>query len=479
MAKKKYYAVRKGIKTGIFDTWTECQQSIMGYSNAEYKSFLTRDEAEKYLLGDDLIEAESEDVLPEEYNINPSKIIVYVDGSYDHNLKKYSFGCIILTPSGDIIKESGNGDNPASLAIRNVAGEMLGAMYAVRWAIMNGYSEIEIRYDYEGIEKWVQGQWKAKNELAQKYAIFMNECKSSIKISFCKVTAHSNNKYNDMADALAKSALTEGNGIPKIKRGSYWFAVERISRDNIHAIIELVKEEYNSNILVKNKSIPHGTCWNLSLGKNDKLVVYHYNTNKLVIQGKPQSLFACIINYITELVDIEDIPRIFNDAFKLDIDKENIHTEFQYYLPNSYDKFTPKMERVLHQAVYNLNINGDMFDGTFLAQPALRVLEGHLKKLVTEKEIVPAGEYIKYNGFNMFEQNGAKYQLKEACRGTASEEEINYLGRCYTFYHNNRHILEHWDDPTSPLDTTKILDCGQAHDLIKRTLAVIDDFYAI
>jgi len=56
------------------------------------------------------------------------------------------------------------------LAIRNVAGEMLGAMYAVKWAMVNGYKEIELRYDYEGIEKWVQGIWKAKNELAQKYA---------------------------------------------------------------------------------------------------------------------------------------------------------------------------------------------------------------------------------------------------------------------------------------------------------------------
>ena len=32
-------------------------------------------------------------------------------------------------------------------------GEMLGAMFAVRFAIVNGFRGIEIRYDYEGIEK--------------------------------------------------------------------------------------------------------------------------------------------------------------------------------------------------------------------------------------------------------------------------------------------------------------------------------------
>ena len=92
-------------------------------------------------------------------------------------------------------------------------------MYAVKWAITNGYSEIEIRYDYEGIAKWITGEWKAKNELTKKYVVAMNEWKKSIQISFYKVVAHSNNKYNDMADALAKSALTEGDGIPKIKKG--------------------------------------------------------------------------------------------------------------------------------------------------------------------------------------------------------------------------------------------------------------------
>ena len=216
MAKKKYYAVRKGLRTGIFESWQACQAVVSAYGNAEYKSFSSREEAQDYLSGTDAGPdgATSE----EDFGQEPGKVIAYVDGSYDDKLKKYSFGCILLLPSGDIVKESGNGDNPESLAIRNVAGEMLGAMYAVKWAMVNGYKEIELRYDYEGIEKWVQGIWKAKNELAQKYAAAMNDWKRSIRISFLKIAAHSNNRYNDMADELAKSALIHGNGIPRISR---------------------------------------------------------------------------------------------------------------------------------------------------------------------------------------------------------------------------------------------------------------------
>ncbi len=217
MAKKKFYAVRKGRQTGIFESWTQCQSVIQGYSNAEYKSFLTKEEAEQYMKGADTGQGAA-DVKEESFVLHPAKVIAYVDGSYEDQLKKYSFGCILLLPSGEIIKKSGNGDNPDSLAVRNVAGEMLGAMYAVKWAMVNGYREIELRYDYAGIEKWVQGEWKAKNELAQKYAAAMNEWKKSIQLSFFKIAAHTNNKYNDMADELAKSALINGNGIPRIQK---------------------------------------------------------------------------------------------------------------------------------------------------------------------------------------------------------------------------------------------------------------------
>ena len=33
---EKYYAVKKGLKTGIFRTWDECKASVNGYSGAVY-----------------------------------------------------------------------------------------------------------------------------------------------------------------------------------------------------------------------------------------------------------------------------------------------------------------------------------------------------------------------------------------------------------------------------------------------------------
>lgn len=205
MAKKKIYAVRKGKTTGIFYSWDECSASVNGYPGAEYKSFTTKEEANSYLGNSAPSSTES-------------TLTAYVDGSFDPSIGKYAFGCILLTPDGEIIRESGNGQDPESLAIRNVAGEMLGAMYAVQWAVNHGYPSLTIYYDYEGIAKWAQGDWKAKNKRTQQYAEFMNGKRSYIQLSFQKVKAHSGDHYNEEVDKLAKSALVNGNGIPRISR---------------------------------------------------------------------------------------------------------------------------------------------------------------------------------------------------------------------------------------------------------------------
>lgn len=475
MAKKKFYAVKKGKITGIFNTWDECKASVDGYSGAEYKSFSAEKEAEEYLTGKKA-ELDTEMELSE-----TNQLIAYVDGSYDHSLGKYAFGCIIITPNGEIIKESGNGDNPESVALRNVAGEMLGAMYAVQWCVKNGYESIDIRYDYTGIEMWATGSWKAKNSLTQKYADFMKNNAKNVQITFKKIEAHSGDKYNEEADQLAKIALVEGNGIPKVKRGDYWFTVEKIPESDLETILELVKEEIGiEKISVEEKDIAYGKAVTLKLDKKDKVVVHHYGkNNKLVIQGKPQKLFSAIITYVMELVDVEEIPEIFNNNYKINIDKDEVRTEFQYYMPNSYDKLPEKLSRTLHQAVYNLKLVGDMFDGTFLAQPVIRAIEAHLKIVLIEKEIISDSGYVKDNGFDMFEKNGAKYKLQSDRMGKATADEAKYIGGCYTFYHNNRHQLSHWDDPMAPLDTTKLLDVGAAHDLIKRTLSLIDEYYEV
>ena len=49
MAKQKFYVVWEGVTPGVYTSWTDCQLQIKGYEGAKYKSFDTREEAERAL----------------------------------------------------------------------------------------------------------------------------------------------------------------------------------------------------------------------------------------------------------------------------------------------------------------------------------------------------------------------------------------------------------------------------------------------
>lgn len=51
MAKKKFYVVWNGHKTGVFTSWNVCKKQITDFRGAQYKSFASKDTAEKALKG--------------------------------------------------------------------------------------------------------------------------------------------------------------------------------------------------------------------------------------------------------------------------------------------------------------------------------------------------------------------------------------------------------------------------------------------
>lgn len=264
MAKKNYYAVRKGNRTGIFRTWEECKACVHGFSGAEYKGFAAEEEARAYLgitgaeekcidMGAEKkspkepadvelkektlknfadagvkkkIPKEPTDAGAEEKTSkepadagmagHPERAVqesrssigveIYVDGSYVPGKKEFSYGMVILQ-DGEEHRYSKKIEDEELAKMHNVAGEIKGAEAAMQYAMDHGLEHIIIYHDYEGIAKWCTGEWRAKKAATQAYREFYNLARKKIKIEFVKVEGHSNNKYNDIADELAKEAL--------------------------------------------------------------------------------------------------------------------------------------------------------------------------------------------------------------------------------------------------------------------------------
>ena len=219
MAKKKFYAVKQGRKTGLFLTWDDCRKQVMGYPGAIYKSFGTEAEAKEYLgiggavaggagLDSGISGAECTAASDRIQTEPPASdaVEIYVDGSYHAATKEFSYGMVVLI-DGREEKFSQKMSNPELAQMRNVAGEIKGSEAAMQYALDHKIPSIIIYHDYQGIASWCNGDWKANKAGTIAYRDFYQKAKQKINIEFRKVKGHSNDKYNDMVDELAKEAL--------------------------------------------------------------------------------------------------------------------------------------------------------------------------------------------------------------------------------------------------------------------------------
>lgn len=203
--KKKFYAVRKGKRPGIYETWDEARKQVIGFSGADYKSFLSCEEAEAFMRQD---EGNGEEKSVKELVKDDALLVAYVDGSYLEG-DTFAYGMVLISSDGEkTVKEKITDANLA--AMRNVAGEIKGAEAAMRYALENGYQKLVIYHDYEGIAKWCRGDWKTNREGTRAYKAFYDRISGALAVSFKKVTGHSGDYYNEMADRLAKQALGIG-----------------------------------------------------------------------------------------------------------------------------------------------------------------------------------------------------------------------------------------------------------------------------
>ncbi len=215
---QKFYAVKQGRKTGLFTTWDDCKAQVQGYSGAIYKSFPTLQEAQQYLWGNDAGDPSTSKVHPKAQQAPAAvgdgeplpaegEMVAYVDGSFHLQKKMFAYGAVIFYHEKEY--RFAGSDADAELAeMRNVAGEIRGAEKAMAFALEQGAKVLHIYHDYEGIARWCTGEWQAKKMGTQQYrAFYQNARKQGLVVQFHKVKGHSGDKYNDLADQLAKEAL--------------------------------------------------------------------------------------------------------------------------------------------------------------------------------------------------------------------------------------------------------------------------------
>jgi ribonuclease HI len=230
MAQKKFYAVRSGRQPGVYLTWDECKAQVDGYTNAEYKGFSTRQEAEAYFGGKNL---------PNDATPKPAKktqdqpatapppaaakglkqVIIYSDGACTGNPGPGGYGVVIFSDGTRTELSAGY------RRTTNNRMEMLGCIVGLqtldeRCSVVI-YSDS--RYVVNAIEKkwavrWRKNNWQRRDENGQMkpalnadlWAKMLDLCDKH-QVRFEWVRGHAGNEENERCDQLARAATVSGN----------------------------------------------------------------------------------------------------------------------------------------------------------------------------------------------------------------------------------------------------------------------------
>lgn len=261
-----------------------------------------------------------------------------------------------------------------------------------------------------------------------------------------------------------------------------WYVVENIDLNTTELIINTINDCFDEKVLISSEKDDDsfGPIWKLCGKYKEKVVIHHYtNKRKTMLQGKPRLLFSMLTSAFNELVDHNSFVSNFNDYFKINIDKGDIEKQYDNYLPNIDNNMSEKLKNTYLQAIYNLNMDGDMYEYNYLAYPIFRGLEGHLRYIFKEHNINAnkcIGSEFCYN-----EEEKIHY-LKPMHHEKFENSDIiiKYVEEVYNKLNNERNMMFHWDVPNGIMDTTSVCyDIDKAKTQIVECLSLINDYYRL
>jgi len=252
---KKVYAIKEGfnstsnekIENKIVATWAECLKYVKGVKGAKYKSFEDVKEAEKFLIGDGNVFKKTDDNYPKDC------LHVYVDGSYNSTTEEYSYGMVAVKNDIVLYIESGAGKSASAKNIRQIAGELEGAVKGCEYAERCGEKKVVIIHDYVGICYHATGFWERKEESSKEYYKKMQKLMNSgIEVLFVKVDSHTGDLFNELVDEKCKEKL----GIKSDKVVEKWLRenIINVASDDVKEEILKIAPLRGKNIIVVNSS---------------------------------------------------------------------------------------------------------------------------------------------------------------------------------------------------------------------------------
>ncbi|GAA6112785.1 ribonuclease H family protein [Apilactobacillus apinorum] len=219
----KFYAVKKGKKPGIYNTWPDCQKQVNGFPGAEYKSFKTKNEA--------LIYMGEKTTSTSRTTASSNAIQLFSDGgSRNHGNKlgqhvkkddKAAWAYLIINHGQKDF------DSAGELGATNNKMEVLGLVNGLKKLIQTGCQDqaidviLDSKYVLDAVTKgcltsWKRRGWKKSDGTVIKNLAEFKELDQLLpqfsRLSFSWTKGHATNDGNNFVDQLLNQTMDKMEG---------------------------------------------------------------------------------------------------------------------------------------------------------------------------------------------------------------------------------------------------------------------------
>jgi ribonuclease HI len=226
MAKKKYYAVAVGRKTGIFDNWPLAETQVKSWPGARFKGFLSRREAEAWLKNPQYSTGAVRRSVkrPPRTKIkalnNHEGLVIYTDGGAINNPGPGGYGAVIV--DYDLDPASRREISGGYRLTTNNRMELMACIAALRSlgaserpiALYSDSSYVVNAVNKGWARKWRLNGWLKSDKKPAMNADLWEELlnlTAGLTITFNWVKGHAGNPLNERCDQLAVQNARQNN----------------------------------------------------------------------------------------------------------------------------------------------------------------------------------------------------------------------------------------------------------------------------
>jgi hypothetical protein len=290
-------------------------------------------------------------------------------------------------------------------------------------------------------------------------------------------------KHHDKGEQLA---LYLKDKLVGDSRKSISVSVRNIDQDAFNLLIEFLQELKNEDSDIAEISVAPNSenqtqkSIRATSKYNDSLTLTHYRTtNTLLIQGKPLYGYYQVSYFLAKFTDMNGFLEIVYKGEEspniVDVDKNRIEAELKALLPNAYSSLGEGILTMLRTSYTLKDISISLPDYSCYVFPALRALEGVIRKLlfnegypIEENNNSFSGIFYKDSRMNYLVDNDFKQRI-------SNSKVCDALEHCYNYFVQQRHTLFHANDFT---DSSRFISTKeQATQILEKVVKTIDTAY--